>query len=131
MSLVPRGLRFCTEKRTIFALIGGMLLSGALLATPLIQNSRNAPGGVPQVQSPFPPPETTPSQPQTQKQKQNVLKYNFQEMKKNADQLAEMAKALQNQINHSSENVLSLDIIKKAEEIEKLARKVKNEAKGY
>ena len=52
-------------------------------------------------------------------------------MKKNADQLAEMAKALQNQINHSSENVLSLDIIKKAEEIEKLARKVKNEAKGY
>lgn len=114
----------------VFVLAGGVLFGGVILASPLIQNTRTIPGGSPQSQNPFPPPETAPSQPQTLKQKQNLLKYNYQEMKKNADQLADMAKSLQSQIDHSNADVLSLDIIKKAEEIERLARKVKNEAKG-
>ena len=52
-------------------------------------------------------------------------------MKKHADQLAKLAQSLQKKIGQSNENVLSLEVVKNAEEIEKLAKKIKNEAKGY
>ena len=52
-------------------------------------------------------------------------------MKQHAHDLAELAKSLQTEIDKSNENVLSLEIVKKAEQAEKLAKKIKNEAKGY
>lgn len=56
---------------------------------------------------------------------------NFKKLKEHAQDLAELAKSLQAEIEKSNENVLSLEIVKKADEAEKLARKIKNEAKGF
>ena len=66
-----------------------------------------------------------------EKQKEALVDYNFKNLKKHAADLAELARALQKEIEKSNPNVLSLDIVKKADDVEKLARKVKNEAKGY
>ena len=66
-----------------------------------------------------------------QKQKKALMDYNFKKLKEHAQDLAELAKSLQAEIEKSNENVLSLEIIHKADEVEKLARKIKNEAKGF
>ena len=78
-------------------------------------------------------PQVTPSgfPKPNEKQKQALLDYNFKKLKKHAADLAELAKSLQKEIEKSNENVLSLEIVKKADEVEKLAKKIKNEAKGY
>lgn len=76
-------------------------------------------------------PETTVTRPlSTASQKEALLQSNMKQMKKHANELTELAQSLQKKINQTNEDVLSLDIIKKAEAIEKLAKKIKNEAKG-
>jgi hypothetical protein len=67
----------------------------------------------------------------SQKRKKALLDDNFKKLKQHAQDLAELAKSLQDEIEKSNENVLSLEIIKKADEAEKLAKKIKNEAKGF
>ena len=69
--------------------------------------------------------------PLTGKQKRDLLKSNFEKMKRDAKELADLAKALQEQLDKSNENVLSLDIVAKADKIEKLARKIKGTARGF
>jgi hypothetical protein len=77
------------------------------------------------------PGEAAPSAPPlSEKQKENLLKYNFKEMKKEAQELSTLAKSLQEDLEHSNENVLSLGVVSKAEKIEKLAKKIKDTAKG-
>ena len=51
-------------------------------------------------------------------------------LKSDADKLLKMAVELKGYVDKSNENVLSLDVIKKAEEIEKLAHSVKDKMKG-
>lgn len=51
-------------------------------------------------------------------------------LKRDTDKLVTLAEELKNYVNKSNENVLSLDVLKKAEEIEKLARSVKDKMKG-
>jgi hypothetical protein len=46
------------------------------------------------------------------------------------DRLVSLTTALKEQVNESDKNILSLDMIKKAEEIEKLAHSVKERMKG-
>jgi hypothetical protein len=46
------------------------------------------------------------------------------------DRLVSLSEALKEQVNESDKNILSLDMIRKAEEIEKLARSVKERMKG-
>ena len=53
-----------------------------------------------------------------------------QEIKKDTEKLLELATELKHQVDKSSENTLSLDVIKKAEQIEKLAKEVKEKMKG-
>lgn len=65
------------------------------------------------------------------KQRRELIKANFEKMKHDADELAALAKNLQEELNKSNENVLSLEIVDKAEKIEKLAKKIKGVAKGY
>ena len=52
-------------------------------------------------------------------------------LKRDTDHLLELAQQLKDQVEKSSENTLSLDVLKKAEEIEKLAHSVKEKMKGY
>src|SRR6266581_3364283 len=68
--------------------------------------------------------------PLTKKQKQELLKSNFEKMKRDGDELAELAKSLQEDLDKSNRNVLSLKVVERAEKIEKLARKIKTAAKG-
>lgn len=66
-----------------------------------------------------------------EKRKKALLDDNFKKLKEHAQDLADLAKSLQAEIEKSNENVLSLEILKKADEAEKLARKIKSEAKGF
>jgi hypothetical protein len=51
-------------------------------------------------------------------------------LKHDTDKLLKLSVELKQSVDKSDENVLSLDVIKKAEEIEKLARSVKEKMKG-
>ena len=69
--------------------------------------------------------------PLSDKQKRELLKSNFDRMKRDAKELADLAKELEDQLDKSNENVLSLGIVDKADKIEKLARKIKSTARGF
>jgi hypothetical protein len=70
------------------------------------------------------------TQKQRDKQKQELLKSNFDKMKRDSADLVSLAKSLQEDIEKSNENVLSLKVVERAEKIEKLAKKIKASAKG-
>jgi hypothetical protein len=52
------------------------------------------------------------------------------DIKKDTDKLLELATELKQYVDKTNENMLSLDVIKKAEQIEKLAHTVKEKMKG-
>lgn len=74
--------------------------------------------------------ENEPGQGLSQKQKREILKSQFEKMKRDADTLADLAKSLQDDLSKSNEHVLSLQIVEKAEKIEKLAHRIKTAARG-
>jgi hypothetical protein len=51
-------------------------------------------------------------------------------LKKDTDKLLKLAEELKDSVDKSSSNVLSLEVVKKAEEIEKLAHSVKDKMRG-
>ena len=51
-------------------------------------------------------------------------------LKTDTDKLLKLSVELKQYVDKSDENVLSLDVIKKADEIEKLAKSVKDKMKG-
>jgi len=51
-------------------------------------------------------------------------------LKADTDKLLKLAVELKDYVDKSNENVLSVDVVKKAEEIEKLAHSVKDKMKG-
>lgn len=51
-------------------------------------------------------------------------------LKKDTDKLLELATQLKEYVDKTDENLLSVDVIKKAEEIEKLSKNVKEKMKG-
>ena len=53
-----------------------------------------------------------------------------QDLKKDTDKLLELATQLKQYVDKTNENTLSLEVIRKAEEIEKLAHSVKEKMKG-
>jgi DNA anti-recombination protein RmuC len=75
-----------------------------------------------------------PDNPWSQQQKRDMLKkqneQRQQEIKKDTDQLLELATELKQYVDKTNENIISLDVIKKAEQIEKLAKTVKDKMKG-
>lgn len=70
---------------------------------------------------------------EVQQRKEMLKKQNLQrqqELKKDTEKLLELATELKQSVDKSSENTLSLDVIKKADQIEKLAKSVKDKMKG-
>jgi hypothetical protein len=59
-----------------------------------------------------------------------MLKESFESMQKESQQLVEMSTELRDILGESSEDELSLDAMKKAEDIEKLAERIKNRMKN-
>jgi len=52
-------------------------------------------------------------------------------LKRDTEKLVKLSNELKEYVDKSNQNVLSVDVIKKAEEIEKLAHSVKEKMKGY
>ena len=52
------------------------------------------------------------------------------DLKRDTDKLFKLANELKDYVDKTNENLLSVDVVKKAEEIEKLARSVKDKMKG-
>jgi hypothetical protein len=83
---------------------------------------------------PVPTPQNPPEQPDmnppalTPKQQRELLKSRYEELKREATQLADLAKSLQQDLDKSNSDVLSLSVVDKADKIEKLAKKIKSEA---
>jgi hypothetical protein len=60
-----------------------------------------------------------------------ILEDNDKDMKKKVERLYELASELKDQVGKTdSSKVFSLNLMKKAEEIERLAREIKNRSKG-
>jgi len=62
---------------------------------------------------------------QTQQEKKR-----FEDIKRDSQKLLELAIELKYYVDKSGENVLSLNVVRKAEEMEKLSRQVKNNMRG-
>jgi methionyl-tRNA synthetase len=84
-----------------------------------------------------PPGQTQPSQAETEmeQQQKHAAEKAFnakrqQDIKKDTDKLLELATELKQYVDKTNENTLSVDVIKKAEEIEKLAHTVREKMKG-
>ena len=89
------------------------------------------PQGNPANKAPENPNGSQPEGSLVRKRQKDLLKFNFDKMKEDADELAALAKSLQEDLDKTNENVLSLKIVEKAEKIEKLAKKIKSAARGY
>lgn len=94
------------------------------------QADQSQPPPLPSAAPPSSPPEDAW---EAQQRKAMIKKFNLQrqqEIKKDAEKLLELATELKQSVDKSNENTLSLDVIKKADQIEKLAKTVKDKMKG-
>jgi hypothetical protein len=64
-------------------------------------------------------------------QAEHVLEHDHKKSRQDVKKLVAMAEELQVEIEKNDYHVLSLSAVKKAEEIEKLAKKIKNRLKRY
>jgi hypothetical protein len=103
---------------------GGTRPAGAPHPRPAASSHSQEPGSVAPESPNFPPD-------MVKKQKKELLKQNFEKMKSEANELVELSKSLQTDLDKSNENVLSLKVVDRAEKIEKLAKKLKELARGY
>ncbi|MGH9398454.1 MAG: hypothetical protein ACRD18_16600 [Terriglobia bacterium] len=71
------------------------------------------------------------SNPLSLKQKDAILKANFKSTQRDVEKLSKLVQALDQEMKKSNPNVLSVSIVQQADKIEKLARKIKNEARSY
>jgi hypothetical protein len=111
-------------------------LAGLVLAAMPLDSTALLIGG----QNPVTPPQQEPrpgqEQPGTEgpslpNPDKKILEDNDKDMKKKVERLYELASELKDQVAKTdSSKVLSLNLMKKAEEIEKLAREIKNRSKG-
>lgn len=93
------------------------------------------PGEGPAISANPVPGQTQPEQTeQDAKLQQNLAilrqKKRFEEVKRDSQKLLELATELNQYVDKSGENILSLDVMRKADEMEKLARQVKNNMRG-
>ena len=111
--------------------LGGLLSAGVAggvaARLPQQQQSPVAPQG-PEKRQPMDPAPETPPIPGTEKR---MLEENQKEIKKKVEKLYELATELKDEVEKTdSSKVLSLNLVRKAEEIEKLAHDIKNRSKG-
>ena len=67
----------------------------------------------------------------TGKQREELLKSDFEKMKRDAAELATLALSLQEEVDKSNEHILSMKIVEKAQKIESLAKKISKAARSY
>jgi len=124
---------FATRRQFLEAVLPSALVwtsTAGLAASLAAQNAppRRPPNAPRPGVSPFPesePPDSLNPDPRP------MLKKNQEIIKRDAKRLAELARQLEEQIGKTdAADVLSLDVIRTAEQIEKLAKNIKNLARG-
>ena len=113
-------------------------LTGLALVTAcsgLVDNVAQGQSSVPQEPSPIPvpghPQPSGPEVPPAPNIDKKILENNDKDIKKKVEQLYQLANELREEVEKTdSSKVLSLNLVKKAEEIEKLAHDIKNRSKG-
>ena len=63
-------------------------------------------------------------------QRKKANEERFQKVKEDTEKLVQLSNELKEYVGKANEHTLSLDVIKKAEEIERLAKSVKDKMKG-
>jgi len=118
-----------------FALAVLLLLTTPGLTVPSFgQNSGQSPNQIPRL-SPNPglAPDDRIDEERAKMEKDMAKKANRErqaQLQRDTDNLLKLANELKQSVDKSNENTLSLDVVKKAEEIEKLARSVKEKMKA-
>ena len=65
------------------------------------------------------------------KQKRLIVRANLEMSKCDAAELAALAKGLREELDKPNVNVLSLEVMNRIDKIEKLAKKIREETKGF
>jgi len=99
------------------------------LAVPPFARARTPAQG-PQVHDPFGVPEDPDRQALEKKMVKKANQERQAQLRRDAEHLFRLSSELKQYVDKSSENTLSLEVIKKAEEIERLAHSVKEKMKG-
>jgi hypothetical protein len=114
--------------RAIFAVL---VLCVPLLAGHAQDSDSSAPGPAAQGHSHVNPPPPTPAEIELQKRlARQRNQERFTRVKKDTDQLLELATQLKKSVDEANDQTLSLEVIRKAEQIEKLAKQVRQKMAG-
>jgi len=100
---------------------------------PVIGSAQNPPPPVPQLPNPAAPnsPSDNPARDRIEREMAKKANEERQaQLKRDSERLFKLATELKESVDKSNQNTLSIDVIKKAEEIEKLAHSVKEKMKG-
>jgi hypothetical protein len=107
--------------------LGGLLTAG--VATGFA--GRLATGQIPDASQEKPHPADNPPEAPLKPMDKRILAENEKDIKKKVEKLYQLAAELKEEVEKTdSSKVLSLNLVRKAEEIEKLARDIKNRSKG-
>ena len=74
-------------------------------------------------------PPITPSAPSSPSVSQRMLRASYEQLQKDVAELEQLALALKEEISQANEDVLPLSAMKKAKEVEKLAKKIQGRIK--
>ena len=90
--------------------------------------------GLPADQLPGAAPPSAPLSPEQERmehdREKRMNKERFDNVKKDTDKLLELATELKQNVDRANEHTLSVDVIKKADEIDKLAKQIREKMKG-
>jgi hypothetical protein len=114
---------FCLPKKTILPIMGLLLVTS--LQVPVMHRAFAA--SPPQSQQ-FPPAGQMERDMEARRLKE-ANKKRQEEIKQDTVKLFQLATELKDAVDKTDENMLSLDVVKKADEVEKLAKKVKEKMK--
>jgi hypothetical protein len=111
------------------AVVFFIALFGACLNAQVTDNPPQQ-GPPPLMQQQHPTPEDEARQRMERDMAKKANQQRWEQLKRDTDNLLKLSTELKAYVDKANENTLSLDVIKKAEEIEKLAHSVKDKMKG-
>jgi len=117
-------------RRAILAVFLTLLVFTSISVSASQQDPDEAEGvGAPQ----RPGPRITPGPPSplTPEQQTKLNKDRYEKLKKNTDELLKLATELKESVDKANQDTLSVDVIKKTEQIEKLAKSIRDKMKNY
>ena len=115
-------MRFSVLKKIAFIVLAGLVLAGVKFSV-----NAAAVSGAPQFQRP--PAQSDAEREMEERQQRELNKKRQTDIQQDTQKLYQLAGELKDAVGKSNENLLSLDVVRKAEEVEKLAKRVKEKMK--